>query len=407
MQPIAAYEEDWRRHVEEQTARLSSEFVRIRRHLHHNPEVSNAEFETTQYLIAETRKLGFDPHPAPDGRGMWCDVGTPSDSEMLVGIRGDMDALPISTRSAADYRSSVPGVMHACGHDVHATVALGANTVLQSLRESGLLPWPIASRALLQPAEETSDGALHMIAAGATQGLGAILALHVDPTLSVGTIGLRDGVLTAGCDVFYIDIHGRAGHGARPHEAADPIAAGAYWIDQAYRQVSRCVDVRTAPALSVGQFAGGGAPNAISETALLSGTLRTTEPESREAALEMLHRVAQTAESLHGVRFEMRFDAYTPAVVNDSKLINSIRRTAVGLESVEHVVEISLPSMGAEDFAFYLDALPGAMFRLGTCGGADSAHALHTSRFDIDERAIAIGISTLAATVIDLSRPEV
>lgn len=322
----------------------------------------------------------------------------------MIGIRGDMDALPIATRSGADYRSSIPGVMHACGHDVHSTIALGALAVLRALRESNALPWPVASRALLQPAEETSDGALHMINAGATEGLAGILSMHVDPTLSVGTIGLRDGVLTAGCDVFYIDIHGRAGHGARPHLAADPIAAGAYWIDQAYRQVSRCVDARTAPALSVGQFAGGGAPNAISETASLSGTLRTTEPASRETALDMMHRVARTAESLHGVRFDLRFDAYTPAVVNDSKLIHSIRRAAEGLNAVEHIVEISLPSMGAEDFAFYLDALPGAMFRLGTCGGADSAHALHSSRFDIDERAIAIGVSTLAATVIDLSR---
>jgi len=291
----------WQEQLARETQRILPDLVQIRRHLHHCPELSNAEFETTAYLAEAAERGGLEP------------------------------------RLAAD---------------------------------------------------ETSDGARHLIASGAIEPLGAILSVHVDPSLAVGTIGLREGVLTAGCDVFSATIEGRAGHGARPHLAADPIAAGAYWIDQAYRQVARGIDVRMAPALSVGRLHGGDAANAISDAASLAGTLRTTAPESREAAIEIMHRVARTAETLHGVRFTLHFENYTPAVSNDASLVHCLRAAASGLPAIEQTAEILLPSMGAEDFAFYLQELPGAMFRLGTCGGPELAHPLHSSCFDIDERAI-------------------
>ncbi|OYP32939.1 M20 family metallopeptidase [Rhodopirellula sp. MGV] len=378
------------------------EWIDLRRHLHQHPELSGEETLTTNELKARLGALNLPLKLAGDGRGLTADLVTDvslADSPRLA-IRGDIDALPIQDEKTVAYRSCKPGVMHACGHDVHATVVVGAMQVLKKMEQAGKLPWPIAVRAVLQPAEETSEGALHMIHHGALRDVDAIIALHVDPTRQVGCIGIRNDALTAACDTFEITVVGRGGHGARPHLAIDPIEACVAWIDSLYRRMNRSIDPHQTVVVSVGMIQAGHSSNVIPDTAYASGTLRTLHPSARRRALEVIDSISEAVKQQFGCEIKIAWGTSAPAVFNDRKLVALIHDSIVEMLDPAAVDWIETPSMGSEDFSYYLEHVPGAMFRLGVSGSQVGSSPLHTGGFDIDEQAIAHGIQLFAATAI-------
>ena len=410
----------WYADLASTTERLEPQWIQLRRHLHQNPELSGQELETTRFLAETVDRIGIPPHivgagrnatinnrDAGPGRGLIVDfVSTPEMAgRKRFAIRGDIDALPITDGKSVEYRSHHDGVMHACGHDVHASVIVGALQILLQMHRSGKLPHPVAVRGIFQPAEETAEGARYMIAHHALQDVDAILALHVDPTRSVGRIGLREGPFTAACDIFEVQIKGRGGHGARPHLCHDPIDAATLWVQSAYRCLSRVVDPHETVVISIGHIQAGHQANVIPEQATLRGSLRSLDPDARSVALEKLRDVGESVSAQTGCEVTLEFVMSAPGVVNDVEMVQRLRRVASRVIDPAACESIAVPSMGSEDFSFYLDQHPGAMFRLGIAGPQVGHEPLHTPNFDVDERAIAVGAKLMAAMAIDYFSP--
>jgi amidohydrolase len=396
---------DWKQSLDEIVASLEGELISLRRHLHAHPEPSGAELQTSLELYQRLADAGLDVRMGPDGCGVVADNAVQPGSQR-VAVRGDIDALLIQDEKTAPYRSTRDGVMHACGHDVHAAVATGVALALRRLEHAGHAPWPVAWRAILQPAEETASGAKRMIEAGVMNGVRAILALHVDPTRLVGEIGIRAGAFTAHCDALHITVRGRGGHGARPHESRDPIAASAQLINTLYQFVPRVTDSHDAVVLSFGRVCGGQNPNVIPEQVELEGTLRTLESAVRTSTIDHIRRLSRGVEEITGTQIEVKLVASIPSVLNHPALTQLAGAAAVEVVGVSGVQRIARPSMGSEDYACFLEHCPGVMLRLGVTSDLAAMTPLHTPRFDVDEQAIAIGVRVLARAVVTACGPE-
>jgi amidohydrolase len=323
-----------------------------------------------------------------------------------MALRADIDALRIEDQKRTAYRSTVPEVMHACGHDAHTATVFGALAALDRVEVEGGLPWPAVWRGVFQPAEETSSGARAMVAAGALEGVDAIVSLHVDPTRRAGTIGVRSGVFTASCDAMRVTVHGRGGHSARPHESTDPIAAAAQLVSTLYQYVPRATDSQDAVVVSFGQVHGGQNANVIPEQVVLEGTLRTLDRQVREIAIAHIRTLARGIEQVTGTKLEVCFERGTPSVYNDGGLTRLVGEVASELLGADRVALLHRPSMGSEDFAVYLEHIPGTMFRLGAAGSEGRWSGLHTPTFDVDEQCLAVGAKILARTIIQWSEPN-
>jgi amidohydrolase len=382
---------------------MNDQWVATRRHLHQHPEISEAEYQTTEYLLAVLGKLDLPTHVPGEGRGVTADfISSPKiASGKRIAIRGDIDALPIQDGKSVSYRSTCDGVMHACGHDVHAAIVVGAMQLLTTMHRDGKLPWPVAVRAILQPSEELATGAKHMIHHHALRDIDSILGLHVDPTRRVGCIGLRTGLLTAACDQVEVTFEGKGGHGARPQLTNDPIDACTHWVQSAFRRIARTADPHETVVFSVGKIKAGQSANVIPSRAELAGSLRSLDRESRNVALETLEDVCEAIERESGCKVTMRLGFSAPAVDNSETTIDLLQHTVAQVLSAGAIEWIDQPSMGSEDFSYYLEQVPGAMFRLGVAGDQVGSAPLHTSNFDIDEAAIAIGCKVMAAAVIN------
>ncbi|RIK75103.1 MAG: amidohydrolase [Planctomycetota bacterium] len=397
---------DWKRSLDAIVADSAEELVALRRHLHAHPEPSGAELETSLLLYQRLDDAGLPVRMGPEGCGVIADSASPaSDGAGRVAVRGDIDALRIHDEKLVPYRSTRSGLMHACGHDAHAAMATFAAIALQRLEAAGQAPWPLCWRAILQPAEETAAGARAMIAAGALEGVKSIFALHADPTRRVGEIGVRTGAFTAHCDAIRIAVRGRGGHGARPHESHDPIAAAAQLISTLYQFVPRANDSLDAIVLSFGRLAGGENANVIPEEVQIEGTLRTLDASVRRRTMEQIHQVIRGVEAITGTQIEIAFGASIPSVFNDADAVRLISEAAADDSSGIAVRHIPRPSMGSEDFACFLQHRPGAMFRLGVARDLAAVTALHTPTFDIDERALPLGAKLLARTVVLACQP--
>jgi len=396
---------EWIRELDRTVDAFQDRMVRTRRHLHAHPEVSGEETETTRYLEELLASNGFSVRTGAAGRGVIAESAG-NGSGPRIAMRADLDALPIQDAKSVAYRSSVRGVMHACGHDAHAAAVLGAALGLDAAGKSGILPWPVAWRAVFQPAEETNQGALEMIEAGVLEGVAAMLALHVDPSRPAGTIGHRSGVLTAHCDEVHVLIRGSGGHAARPYESRDPIAAAAQLINAFYVAVPRSLDPRHTVVLTFGSITAGKRYNAIPDRAVLKGTVRSLDGDARLRAMERVREVAEGVARASGTEIEMTFKSGPPSVLNDPDLTDLIRQCAVDLLGADRVQHIEEPSMGGDDFAHYLDRVPGSLFRLGCSPPGATAMGLHTPDFDVDERALGIGAKILARAVVRWSEPK-
>jgi amidohydrolase len=379
------------------------EMVRVRRHLHAFPEPSGEEFDTTRFLLQTLTDAGFHPQPVPENRGVMVTVADEPGAPTIA-IRADIDALRIQEAGQAEYRSRRPGVMHACGHDGHTAVVLGALLALRTVREA--LPRPLNWRAIFQPAEETSEGAPQMIAAGALDGVDAILSLHMDPSRLVGRVGVRYGALTAACDALEIRVSGRGGHAARPHESLDPIAAAAQLISSIYLFLPRARDSHEPVVVTIGEVSAGHNPNVIPELATLRGTIRSLGEAERARTKDHIRQLARGIAEVSGTKIEVHFTPGPQSVVNNATLTDLLRDAAGEVLGAASVDVIERASMGGEDFAFYLEQVPGAMFRLG-CASPNTAGApLHSPCFDLDERSLAVGANVLARAVARASEPE-
>lgn len=378
--------------------------VALRRHLHMHPEPSGEELQTSLHLYQLFADEGLRVKMGPEGCGVIVD-GRQRDGDRCIAVRGDCDALRIQDEKRVDYHSRVPQVMHACGHDVHTASVFGAISAIDVLDRSGELPWPVKWRAIFQPSEETGDGAESMIDTGALQGVDAIVALHVDPTRQAGTVGVRPGVFTASCDMLRVTIHGRGGHAARPHESVDPIAAAAQLISTLYQFVPRATDSQDAVVVSFGQIHGGLNANVIPEEVVLNGTVRTLNRQVRERTLKNVHRIAGGIENATGTRITVDFYEGTGPVDNDPALTAMLERVACDLLGSDSVSQMPRPSMGSEDFAAYLEHVPGSMFRLG-CAATLPWPGLHTPTFDVDEKCLPVGAKILARTMVEWAKPS-
>ncbi len=380
------------------------DMVSVRRYLHTHPEPSGQELRTIAYLNERLVEAGFDPRLASHKRGLLVD-SSECGAGPSIALRADVDALKIEDAKKVDYRSQVTGVMHACGHDAHPAMLLGAIRALRVVESAGGLPWPVRWRAIFQPAEETCVGAKEMVAEGALEDIDAILALHVDPSREIGKIGTRVGPLTSITDQLNIVIVGRGGHAARPHESRDPIAAAAQLISSMYLFVPRATDSHDSVVVTIGQIIGGESANVIPETVELRGTLRTLSQRVRERTQTHIRQLARGLAESSGTKIRVEFNGGTGSVVNDAELTALVRQTGTDLLGATNVEEIDRPSMGAEDFAQYLPHVPGTMFRLGVTSQNIGGAPLHSPMFDIDERALAIGAKILARSAVSWSDP--
>jgi amidohydrolase len=382
--------------VDEWLAGHEPDLVQLRRQLHMHPELGWEERATTALLVEQLEGAGLAPKRLRRGTGVVCDLpssGTAGGA--LVVLRADIDALPLQDEKEVAYRSRNPGVCHACGHDVHTAAVLGAGLALAGQ----VLPGPV--RLLFQPAEELMPGgALEVVAEGWMEGATAIFGLHCDPALEVGRVGLRSGAITAAADVVEIVVTGPGGHTSRPHNTVDLVHVLSTVATGLPSALSRLVDPRAGLALVWGEVAAGRAHNAIPREGVLQGTLRVLDLDAWNAAPELVRRVVDGLVSPYGAVADVTYVRGVPPVVNDAgaaALLSAAVTAALGPGAAVPTPQ----SMGGEDFAWYLDHVPGAMARLGVKPpGQERPLDLHQGRFDVDEGAIAVGVRVLVAAAL-------
>jgi amidohydrolase len=375
----------------------SDELVALRRDLHAHPELSWAEFRTTEVLRERLLVAGLAPTVMPGGTGLICDVGA---GPRTVALRADIDALPVVDGKDVPYASTVAGVSHACGHDVHTVVVLGAALVLAELAAEELLPGRV--RLVFQPAEESArSGARAVIDAGGVRDVERIFALHCDPRTTVGQVGLRSGPITASADQLRVVLRGRGGHTARPHLTEDVVHALGAVITGLPEALSRRVDPRASLSVVWGRVAAGRVANAIPEVGELEGTLRCLDPGAWRAAPELVEELVRAIAVPYGVQVELTHTRNVPPVDNETSSVAILAAATEATEGAEAVVGTE-QSLGGEDFAWYLsDGIPGALARLGVrAPQATDARDLHQGMFDADERAIPIGVRVLVAAAL-------
>lgn len=375
---------------------LQDEMVQTRRDLHMHPELSFHEHRTAGVVADRQRALGLDVRTGVGGMGVVATLagGRPGPT---VAVRADFDALPIVEENDVPYRSLNEGVMHACGHDAHTAIALGVAHALSDVRAE--LPGRVVF--VHQHAEEQDPGgARAMVEDGAVDGVDAIFATHVKYDLPAGSIGHTDGYVLAASDDFTIDIAGTPGHAAHPQDTVDVIAAGAQVVSSLQQIVSRKLDPIRSAVVTVGSFQAGEAPNVIPPTARLQGTVRGFEDEVRADVQRWLERIATRTCEAFGATCEVGYRPSTLAVRNDPALDALVVAAAGRAPVVEHVVAVE-PSLGAEDFSCFQQRVPGAYFLTGCSNAARGiTHPNHSSRFDIDERALQVGAQTMATAVL-------
>lgn len=380
--------------------------IDIRRHLHAHPEPSEQEVETSRYLFDLLESAGFEPKLGRDGLGVWADIelGHCDASTPVIALRADMDALRIQDAKPVPYASTREGVCHACGHDAHSAMVLGAALTSRAMQSDfdASDTRGVRLRFLFQPAEETAVGARWMVEQGAIDGVAAILGLHVDPERTLGTVGIRYGTMTANCDEIELQVTGTGGHSARPHHTNDPIAAAANLVSTLYQFLPRSVDSRSPSVFSIGRLAGGTLPNVIPDKVEIRGSLRTTSDQTRTVLKDRIEAIIHGVKEATGTTIHFRFLTPIDAVDNDPVVTAALEEAARRVVGIEGLTYIDRPSMGGEDFSAYLSRVPGAMIRIGCAPPGFAAPFLHAPDFDIDERTLQIGSRILLRAALIL-----
>jgi amidohydrolase len=372
---------------------IQNQLVAWRRDFHANPELGFQEERTAARVAEILKPMGYRVRNGVGRTGVVAELGA---GHPIIAIRADMDALPILEANEVPYASLIPGLMHACGHDAHTAIALGVAEIMSAE------PHPGTIRFLFQPAEEVADeegvsGAPRMVEDGAVEGVDVVLALHVDSSLPVGDITVDAGPSSAGVDSFYATIIGRGGHGAAPHKVVDPIHIAGHVILAFHGIVSRRLHPYEPAVVSIGSIHGGEADNVIPDRVELSGTIRYMAANVQKQIHAEIERALEVARALGG-DYDLRIEIGYPPMYNDASTVALIKESAADLLGAGHI-KTPQREMGAEDFGFFSDLAPGAMFMLGCrIDGDERKH--HSPRFDIDERCLSIGTAVLAQTAL-------
>jgi amidohydrolase len=376
-------------------ARHGAEMIALRRHLHAHPELSHREYQTAGLVASELSAAGLRPRLLPAANGVICDVG---EGDRVVALRADLDALPLQDVKDVEYRSTVPGATHACGHDVHTAVLLWAGRALVKLAEQGALPGRV--RLLFQPAEEAMpSGAPEVISAGGLKDVAAIFSLHCAPRFATGEVGVRSGPFTAATDKVEVTLTGPGGHTARPQLTVDLVHALGRLVVDVPALLGRRVDPRAGISMVFGSVHAGEAPNAIPASGTAHGTVRALSREAWREAPDLITNLIENVVAGTGARAETTYTRGVPPVINDRMATAVIAGAARSALSSGRVTEAEV-SMGGEDFAFYLEHIPGAMIRLGTGIAGAEPMDIHQATFDVDERCIGYGVRVMVHTAL-------
>lgn len=364
--------------------------VALRRDLHRRPELSWAETATQARLERALHDVGVITASRVARTGLVAVIPGRDTAVRAVALRGDIDALPITENTGLPFASEMPGVMHACGHDVHAAWAVGAALLLARSPAAGEV------RIVLQPAEETGEGAAAILESGALEGVGAIFGGHVDRRFEVGQIVAQSGAVGASTDTFHIVLHGNGAHGARPQEARDPIVGAAFLVTALQTIISRRLDPALAGVVSVGTVNAGRAANVIPDRADLSGTIRATTSGARALLCDEVQRLSHAVAAAHGLTAEIRLSEGTPPVVNDPRCAAWAAEAAHAVLGPDAVVPLGTTNMGGEDFAFYLERMPGCFLRVGAREPGGALMPAHSPQYYAAEDALFVGARVLA-----------
>ena len=384
--------------IAESAKEMLPRLIEIRRDLHRHPELSWKEYRTTRLISEQLQKLGIEVIPWGGETGV---VGLLHGGEPgpVIGLRADIDALPIQEQNDCEYRSTVDGVMHACGHDAHTACLLGAAELLAARRHE--LKGSV--KFIFQPSEELADGAKTMMSKKVLENpqVEAIFGVHNTPNLPAGQVGLTDGPLMANSINIALTITGKGGHGSAPHKTHDPIMAAAAIIQGLQTIVSRRVDPLEPCVISFGSIHGGQANNVIPEVVELTGTVRTFQPALTDELAVMMRELIDHIAIAHGVETEFVFRQVIPAVINAPSLAAWLRAPLAEIFGEEGIVRPQ-PVMGAEDFAFFLESVPGAFLFLGV-GNTEKGivNQWHNAKFDVDESSLTLGAGGLAQIAFD------
>ncbi len=369
--------------------------IAYRRHIHANPELSYQEYKTVAYIAEQLRSAGITNLESIATTGLVAEVKGKNPEKKLVALRADMDALPIQEANDVSYKSKNPGVMHACGHDVHSSSLLATARILHEVRDS----FEGTVRFLFQPGEEKNPGgASYMIRDGALKNPApsAILGQHVFPLLPAGKIGFREGMYMASADEIYLKVIGKGGHGAAPDLCVDPIVIASHIIIALQQIISRNANPRQPTVLTFGNIIGQGATNIIPNEVNIAGTFRAMNEEWRESALVKIKRMAEGMAESMGGKCEVDISKGYPYLENNPELTRRIRASAEEYVGKENVFDLDI-SLGAEDFAYYSQIVPASFYRLGTRNDSKGISSyVHTPTFDIDEDALSVGPGLMA-----------
>ncbi len=375
----------------------------IRRHLHRHPELAFAELATARFIVEQLGELGIPCREQVGQTGIVARLGSKEMGALCVALRADMDGLPITEQTGLPFASETPGVMHACGHDGHVAMLLGAAALLKA--KEAELPGRVA--LIFQPAEEGDGGAQGMIAEGALDGVGAIFAGHIDRNYELGEIVVQPGLISAFTDEFTIEIRSPGGHAAKPHETADSILAAGQLITSIQSIVAREVHPCFPAVITVGAIHGGDAANVIASHVILEGTIRTTSQETRSVCIASLQRMAKAMEQLHRVETSFSLVEGYPPVINNPVAARIATEVAAAIVGQDKVKDQPLPSLGGEDFSFFLQKVPGCLVRLGAKHTELHDAPAHSPRFDFNERVLPTGALFLAQIAVSaLERME-
>jgi amidohydrolase len=377
--------------------RRADDLVAVRRDVHAHPELAWEEKRTTHLVAEHLEQHGLAVQLLP-GTGLLAETG-PVTGSPIVGLRADLDALPLDDVTPDPWRSRVSAVCHACGHDVHTTALLGAGLALHDLHLEGRLPGRV--RLIFQPAEEVMPGGAHdVVAAGGLVGVGRVFALHCDPSLDVGTVGLREGPITAASDSVRVRLTGRGGHTSRPHLTDDLTFALAKVVTEVPAALSRLVDPRAAVSVVWGVVRAGVARNVIPALGELAGTVRMLDVSAWDGAEEIVTRLVHEIVAPYGVRADVEYVRGVPPVVNEAesaRMLADAARVVLGDDGIRPAEQ----SMGGEDFAWFLEEVPGALLRLGTRAPGGHTYDLHQGDLRVDDACVAIGAALLAQVALE------
>jgi len=373
----------------------SDQIVDVRRHIHANPELSYQEFNTAKYVASQLRAFGIEPTEGVATTGLVAEIKGRNPGRKTVALRADMDALPINEANNVSYKSKNPGVMHACGHDVHTSSLLGTAKILNEVKDQ----FEGTVRFIFQPGEEKNPGgASYMIRDGVLENPrpASIIGQHVFPLLPVGKIGFREGMYMASCDELYLKVIGKGGHGAAPDLAIDPIVIASHIIIALQQVISRNASPKQPTVLTFGKISGEGATNIIPNEVNIAGTFRAMNEEWRASALQKIKKMAESIAEGMGGKCEVDISHGYPYLENNPELTRKIKSAAAQYVGADNVVDIDI-TLGAEDFSYYSQVIPASFYRLGTRNEAKGITSyVHTPTFDIDEDALKIGPGLMA-----------